>query len=85
VSLPEKGAQLAKQEFSFVVTDVKLTKAQVAQIGQAVAQAGALALAEVTPPNAVSVQIGPNRWWRGIPAPDLYKQLQQFATKSAGA
>ena len=75
---------MAKQEFSFVVTDVKLTKAQVAQIGQAVAQAGALALAEVTPPNAVSVQIGPNRWWRGIPAPDLFKQLQQFATKSAG-
>jgi len=75
---------VAKQEFTFIVTDVKLTKAQVAQIGQAVAQAGALALAEVTPPNAVSVQIGPNRWWRGIPAPDLFKQLQQFATKSAG-
>jgi hypothetical protein len=75
---------LAKQEFTFVVTDVKLTKAQVAQIGQAVAQAGALALAEVTPPNAVSVQIGPNRWWRGVPVPDLYKQLQQFAVKSAG-
>jgi hypothetical protein len=75
---------VARQEFTFIVTDVKLTKAQVAQIGQAVAQAGALALAEVTPPNAVSVQIGPNRWWRGIPAPDLFKQLQQFATKSAG-
>jgi hypothetical protein len=82
--LPEKGALLPKHEFSFVVTDVRLTKAQVSQIGQAVAQAGALALAEVTPPNAVSVQIGPNRWWRGIPAPDLFKQLQQFATKSAG-
>jgi hypothetical protein len=74
-----------KQEFTFVVTDVKLTKAQVAQIGQAVAQAGALALAEVTPPNAVSVQIGPNKWWRGIPAPELYKQLQAFGERSAGA
>jgi len=82
--VPEEGAQLPKQEFTFVVTDVKLTKAQVAQIGQAVAQAGALALAEVTPPDAISVQIGPNKWWRGKPAPDLYKQLQQFANKSAG-
>jgi len=75
---------LARHEFSFVVTDVTLTKTQVAQIGQAVAQAGALALAEVTPANAISVQIGPNRWWRGKPAPDLFKELQQFATKSAG-
>ena len=75
---------MPNHEFSFVVSDVKLTKAQASQISAAVAQAGALALAEITPPNAVSVQIGPNRWWRGIPAPDLYKQLQQFATKSAG-
>jgi len=71
-------------ELKFVVTDVKLARAQEAKVAEAVAQAGALALAEITPPNAVSVQIGPNRWWRGIPAPDLYKQLQQFATKSAG-
>ena len=75
---------MAGIEFKFVVTDVKLTKAQQAQISQAVAQAGALALAEHTPPNAVSVQIGANRWWRGIPAPDLYRQLQAFAEKTAG-
>ena len=76
---------MPKQEFTVVVTAEKLTKAQVAQNGQAVAQAGALALAEVTPPNAVSVQIGPNKWWRGIPAPELYKQLQAFGERSAGA
>lgn len=75
---------MATLEFKFVVSDVKLTRAQEAKVAQAVAQAGALALAEVTPPNAVSIQIGRNRWWRGIPAPDLFKQLQQFATKSAG-
>ena len=75
---------MPNHEFSFVVSDVKLTKAQSAKIAEAVAHAAALALADVTPPNAVSVQIGPNRRWRGIPAPDLYKQLQQFATKSAG-
>ena len=71
-------------EFKFVVSDVKLTKAQEAKVAEAVAQAGALALAEITPPNAVSVQIGRNRWWRGIPAPDLYKNLQQYANKVAG-
>jgi hypothetical protein len=80
----EKGVLLPHQEFTFVVSDVKLTKAQQAKVSEAVAQAGALALADFTPPNAVSVQIGTNRWWRGIPAPDLYRQLQQFAQKSAG-
>ena len=71
-------------EFRFVVTDVKLSKAQEEKIGQAVAQAGALALAEITPPNAVSVQIGRNRWWRGIPAPEILKQLEAFASERAG-
>jgi hypothetical protein len=79
-----KGELLATHEFRFVVTEVKLTKAQQEKIGQAVAQAGALALAEITPPNAVSVQIGPNRWWRGIPAPEIFKELEAFATKRAG-
>jgi hypothetical protein len=76
---------VAKYEFRFVVTDVRLTKAQEAQIGQAVAQAGALALAQVTPPEAVSVAVGKNIWWRGIPAPILQKQLQEFAQKEIGA
>jgi hypothetical protein len=75
---------VAKFEFKFVVSDVRLTKAQEAKIGQAVAQAGALALAEVTPPNAVTVAIGKNIWWRGIPADALQKQLKEFATKAAG-
>jgi hypothetical protein len=79
-----KGGFLPTHEFKFVVSDVKLTKAQEAMVGQAVAQAGALALAEVTPPTAVSVQIGPNRWWRGIPPPPLLKQLEAFGAKSAG-
>jgi hypothetical protein len=79
-----EGGLLATHEFKFVVSDVRLTKAQQATVGAAVAQAGALALAEVTPPNAVSVQIGINRWWRGIPAPEILKQLEQFAKKSAG-
>lgn len=76
---------MAKYEFKFVVTDVRLTKAQEAQIGQQIAQAGALALAQVTPPEAVSVAVGKNIWWRGIPAEALQKQLQQFAQKEIGA
>lgn len=76
---------MAKYEFRFVVSDVKLTRAQEGQIGQAVAQAGALALAEVTPVHAVTVQIGRNRWWRGIPPEALRAELEQFAEKAAGA
>jgi hypothetical protein len=75
---------VAKYEFRFVVSDIRLTKAQEAQIGEAVAQAGALALAEVTPPHAVSVGIGKNIWWRGIPPEVLQKQLQEHAQKQVG-
>ncbi len=75
---------MAKYEFRFVVSDVRLTKAQEAQIGQSVAQAGALALAEVTPPAAVSVQIGKNIWWRGIPPEVLRVQLEKFGAEQAG-
>jgi hypothetical protein len=76
---------VAKYEFKFVVSDVRLTKAQEAQIGQAVAQAGALALAEHTPPTAVTVPIGKNIWWRGIPPDVLRVELEKFAAKAAGA
>lgn len=75
---------MAKYEFKFVVSDVRLTKAQEAQIGQAVAQAGALALAEHTPAAAVTVPVGKNIWWRGLPPPPLLRELEQFAAKVAG-
>lgn len=71
-------------QFKFAVSDVDLTPEQVDQIGQAVAQAGALALADLTPQHAISVQVKPGIWWRGIPAPDIYKQLESFATKQIG-
>ena len=70
---------MATYEFRFVVSDVMLTKAQEQKIGQAVGQAGAFALTEITPPQAVSVGLGKNLWWRGIPRPDLLKGLQEFA------
>jgi hypothetical protein len=75
---------VATHQFKFAVSDVELKPEQIERIGQAVAQAGALALADITPENAISVQVKPGIWWRGIPAPDLYKQLEAFAAKQIG-
>jgi hypothetical protein len=75
---------VASHQFKFAVSDVDLTREQVDQIGQAVAQAGALALADITPEDAISVQVKPGIWWRGVPAPEIYKQLQTFASKQMG-
>jgi hypothetical protein len=75
---------VATHQFKFAVSDVDLSPEQIEHIGQAVAQAGALALADITPEHAVSVQVRPGIWWRGIPAPDIYKQLEQFAAKQIG-
>ncbi|MEY2512761.1 MAG: hypothetical protein QOJ89_119 [bacterium] len=75
---------MATHQFKFAVSDVELTPEQIDVIGQAVAQAGALALADITPQHAVSVQVKPGIWWRGIPAPEIYKQLETFAAKQIG-
>ena len=75
---------MATHQFKFAVSDVDLSDDQVERIGQAVAQAGALALADLVPERAISVQVRPGIWWRGIPAPDIYKQLEQFAAKQIG-
>lgn len=74
---------VAKYEFKFVITDVELSKEVQARVGQAVAQAGALALAEITPPEAITVGIGRNIWWRGIPVPDLVQAIQEAAVQKA--
>jgi hypothetical protein len=66
-------------QFKFVVSDVELTPEQVARIGQEVAEAGALALAAHAPADAVSVQVRPGIWWRGIPAEAIVRDLQEFA------
>ena len=75
---------MATHQFKFAVSDVELSAEQVEHIGRAVAQAGALALADITPEHAISVQVKPGIWWRGIPAPDLYKQLEAFAARQIG-
>jgi len=68
-----------KYEFKFVVTDVEMSPELHERIGQAVASAGALALADFAPPEAVTVKVGKNLWWRGIPVPDLVRALQEMA------
>lgn len=75
---------MATHQFKFAVSDVDLNEEQIERIGQAVAQAGALALADLTPERAISVQVRPGIWWRGIPAPEIYKQLEAFAAKQVG-
>ena len=76
---------MPRYEFKFVLTDVELSKEQQRQVGASVAQAGALALAEHTPPDAVTVELGRGIWWRGKPAPELAKELQEFAQQHAEA
>ena len=70
---------MAKYEFRFVVSDVELSDEESEKVSRAVAQAGALALAEYTPDDAVTVMAGPNVWWRGIPAARITKALQKAA------
>ncbi|HSR24965.1 MAG TPA: hypothetical protein VLW53_15530 [Candidatus Eisenbacteria bacterium] len=74
---------MAVYEFKFVVSDVELTPEQHDRIGQAVAQAGALALSGSTPPEALTVRLAPNHWWVGIPPEALTKQLQEIALRKA--
>jgi hypothetical protein len=76
---------MAKHEFRFIVSDVDLDPGQHERISRTVAQAAALALAEVTPVNAVSVQLRPNVWWRGIPPEAAVGLIETRAREETGA
>lgn len=73
---------MAKYEFKFVVTDVELSDAHQDRIRQEISRAGALALGDVTPPEAVSLQFR-NILWRGIPPVEILKGLESFVEASA--
>ncbi|GAA3159130.1 MULTISPECIES: hypothetical protein [Streptomyces] len=73
-----------KSEFTFVVTGVELTKDQEERISRAIAQAGALALGDVAPRDALPVRLDPKIWWYGLPKDVLVRELQQFAAAEAG-
>lgn len=70
---------MARYEFRFIVTDAELSEEHQRKVGQAVAEAGALALAAATPPEAVTVRFGDNIWWRGIPPVEIYQALEEAA------
>ena len=65
--------------FQFVVSNVTLKADQAELISRSIAQAGALALAEVTPVEAVTVRVRPGVWWRGIPAESVTEALEKTA------
>lgn len=75
---------MARYEFRFVVTDTELSEEHQLKVGQAVAEAGALAVASLTPREAVTVRYGFNRWWRGIPPVSILRDLEQVAAQKAG-
>jgi hypothetical protein len=74
---------MAKYEFKFVVTDVELSNELQERVAQAVGQAGAFAVAEITPPESVTVRYGFNKWWRGIPPVELGELLVAAAGERA--
>jgi hypothetical protein len=75
---------MAKHEFRFVVTDVDLDEDDRERVSQAISQAAAFALADQTPPNAVSYSFR-NILWRGIPPVELQAQLEQLVEEKTGA
>ncbi len=75
---------MGRYEFKFVVTDTELSEEHQRKVGQAVAEAGALALGELVPADAVTVRWGPNQWWRGIPPVTIYQALEEVAAQKAG-
>jgi hypothetical protein len=75
---------MARYEFRFIVTDTELSEEHQQKVGQAVAEAGALALAGATPADAVTVNYGINRWWRGYPPAEIYQALQEIGAQRAG-
>ncbi|MFF8266634.1 hypothetical protein ACF059_04475 [Streptomyces sp. NPDC016562] len=76
--------QNSKNEFKFVVTGVELTEEQQARVSLAIAQAGALALGDLAPREAVGVRLDPKVWWHGIPKEGVVQQLQEFAAAEVG-
>jgi hypothetical protein len=77
---------VGRYEFKIVVSDVDLSETHQKKIGQAIAQAGAMAIAESTSGEpVVSVPLGLNKLWLGRPAPKILHELEAFAHSEAGA
>lgn len=72
----------SKNEFKFVVTGVDLTEDQQEKVSRAIAQAGALALGDLAPRDAVGVRLAPKIRWFGNPP--VIEELRDFAFSEAG-
>jgi hypothetical protein len=75
---------MARYEFRFIVTDAELSEEHRRKVSQAVAEAGALALASATPPEAVTVRVSDYVLWRGIPPVTILRDLESYAAGQAG-
>jgi hypothetical protein len=70
---------MGKYEFKVAVTSVELSEEQQRRVGQAVAQAGAFAIGEMTSRTAISVPLALHHWWCGTPPPEIAKEIQAVA------
>jgi hypothetical protein len=68
-------------QFRFVVSDVDLTRDQVEHVERAIAQAGALALADLMPEDAVTCRVRPGWLWKGLPPVDILEPLTEYASR----
>ena len=70
---------MGRYEFKVVVSEVELSDAHQEQIGRAVAQAGAAAIAEHVGGEAQSIPVGLRHWWCGIWPEKTRDEMKQFA------
>jgi hypothetical protein len=84
VPMDEEESEMAKYEFRFIVTDVELSEEVQERIGRVVAQAGASALAEHTPPDAIAIRLRRNILWNGIPPVVEFEALQAAVEAQVG-
>ncbi len=74
---------MARYEFKFVISDVELSDEHRERVGEAIAQAGALAVADLTPAGAISIRFAPGWWWRGYPPIEILRPVQEYAEGQA--
>jgi len=66
---------MARYEFRFTLSDVELSDEHQERVGRAIAEAGVLAVADLTPPEAITARYARNRYWCGIPPIDIIQAI----------
>jgi hypothetical protein len=70
--------------FQFVVSGVTLGPETIKRVSEAIAQAGAAALADDVDEPAVTVELRPGVIWRGLPPAEVARPLVGFVTQEVG-